>query len=138
MDQRGEQTLNRYAKKSEGGTSFANNLEAVTKWTLNRGAQAKIMSELRTFAKISKAHSVYKDLRTAEILKSENIASKIYNLIRNDFINPFSPTLSVVKLYNLVSGIPIDDGKSEEMLLIKQTRLVSGTKFFHDPLRRTR
>ena len=40
MDQRGEQTLNRDAKK-RGVTSFANNLEAVTKWTLNRGAQAK-------------------------------------------------------------------------------------------------
>ena len=40
VDQRGEQTLNRDAKTSGGITSFAENIDAVTKWTLNRSAHA--------------------------------------------------------------------------------------------------
>ena len=47
VDQRGEQTLNRDAKTSGGIRNFAGNIDAVTKWTLNRSAQAEVTEELK-------------------------------------------------------------------------------------------
>ena len=52
VDQRGEQTLNCDAKTSGGITNFAGNIDAVTKWTLNRSAQAEVTGELKRVAGI--------------------------------------------------------------------------------------
>ena len=47
IDQRGEQTLNKDAKNCGGIRNFAGNSEAVTKWTLNRSAQALVTGTVR-------------------------------------------------------------------------------------------
>ena len=69
VDQRGEQTPNRDAKTSGGIMSFAGNIDAVTKWTLNRSAQAKVTGELKRLTGIEGAQDSYKQSRPHHIVK---------------------------------------------------------------------
>jgi hypothetical protein len=71
-DQRGEQTINRDAKTAGGIKSFANDSNAILKWTLNRSEEAKNKAKLFEMAGRSLSNEVYKSLRPSEILKSES------------------------------------------------------------------
>ena len=60
VDQRGEQTLKRDAKTSGGITNFAGNIDALTKWTLNRSAKAEVTGELKPVTGIEGTQDTYK------------------------------------------------------------------------------
>ena len=71
--------------------------------------------------------------------------ASLQNTISQDFVNPFSTGLDPFKLYNLSSGIPVDDDKISSMLNIQKTgeeqcndfvqnRLLSDEIKFHDAL----
>ena len=123
------------------------NIESVTKWTLNRSSQAEITKELKNTAGLDNAHDVYKQLRPCQIVKSGKWSNTLVSTISEDFVNPFSHSLSPDRLYNLSSGIPVDDNHSEGMLQIPEIgknahmafvneRLISDEKNIHDILPR--
>ena len=149
VDQRGEQTLNRDAKTSGGITNFAGNIDAVTKWTLNRSAQAEVTGELKRVAGIEGTQDTYKQIRPHHIVNSNKMCDKLVTTISKDFTSPFSTQLSPDRLFNLTSGIPVDDAHAEEMLKIREIgkqsfsdfmkeRIFSDDVKFHDGLPRTK
>ena len=146
IDQCGEQTLNKDAKSTGGIRSFASSSESVTKWTLNRASQASVTAKLKKFSNITNSDEIYKALHPHQIVKSEKWMASLQNTISQDFVNPFSTGLDPFKLYNLSSGIPVDDDKISSMLNIQKTgeeqyndfvqnRLLSK---FHDTLTRNK
>ena len=71
VDQRGEQTVNRDAKTSDGIKYFASDPGATLKWTLNCSTQARNTQARYNLAEIICSEDVYKALRLSHILKSE-------------------------------------------------------------------
>ena len=94
VDQRGEQTLNHDAKTGGGITNFAGNIDAVTKWTLNRSAQAEVTGELKRVAGIEGTQDIYKQVRLYHIVDSDKMCDKLVTTISKDFTSPFSTQLS--------------------------------------------
>ena len=74
IDQRGEQTTNRDAKVAAADPN------AITKWTLNRAAQAKNTEALYSLADVKRPDDIYKMNRPSQIIKSEKFVQKIHNL----------------------------------------------------------
>ena len=60
--------------------------------------------------------------------------ASLQNTISQDFVNPFSTGLDPFKLYNLSSGIPVDDGKISSMLNIQKTGEEQYNDFVQDTL----
>ena len=48
------------------------------------------------------------------------MCDKLVTTISKDFTNPFSTQLSPDRLFNLTSGIPVDDAHAEEMIKIRE------------------
>ena len=96
-------------------------IESVTKWTLNRASQASVTAKLKKFSNITKSDEIYKPLRPHQTVKSEKWTASLENTISQDFVNPFSTGLDPFKLYNLSSGIPMDDDKISSMLNVQKT-----------------
>ena len=71
VDQRRE--FNHDAKTSGGVTNFAGNIGAVTKWTLNKSAQAEITGELKRVAGIEGTQDTYKQVRGNQIVNSDKM-----------------------------------------------------------------
>ena len=147
IDQRGEQTLNREAKTTGGIISFAGNDNSVTKWTLNRASQAKITAELKMLSQVGNTDERYKALRPFQVQRSEKWTNDLVQKISKDFLDPFEESLDPTKLYNLSSGIPVDDENVNEMLKIHENgevkyaeftgnRLFSKETDFHSTLKR--
>ena len=124
-------------------------IESVTKWTLNRASQASVTAKLKKFSNITKSDEIYKPLRSHQIVKSEKWTASLQNTISQDFVNPFSTGLDPFKLYNLSSGIPVDDDKISSMLNVQKTgeeqyndfvqnRLLSDEIKFHDTFTRNK
>ena len=75
------------------------------------------MHSLHTLAGTDKISSnPRKCLRKHEISKSEERVSKIMEVLKEDFINPFNSSLDRDKLYNLASGRPLPDSIADELL----------------------
>ena len=119
FDQRGEQTLNREEKSVGGIGRFGGNIDSVIKWTLNSALQAKITAELKLFAQVNKSEEMYKAFRPYQIRKSENWTATLTQLISQDFLNLFDCNLDSTKLYNLSSGVPVDETSCLGILSIK-------------------
>ena len=128
IDQRGQQTLNREAKSVDGIGRFGGNIDSIIKWTLNRASQAKITAELKLFAQVNKSEEMYKAFRPHQIRKSENWTATLAQVISQDFLNPFDCNLDSTKLYNLSSGVPVDETSCLGILSIKG----HGEKRYHD------
>ena len=75
--------------------------------------------------------------------------ASLQNTVSQHFVNPFSTGLDPFKLYNLSSGIPVDDDKISSMLNVQKTgeeqyndfvqnRLLSDEIKFHDTLTRNK
>jgi hypothetical protein len=106
-DQRVEQTINRDAKSAGGIKIFANDSNAILKWTLNRSEEGKNKAKLFEMAGMSLSNEVYKSLRPSEILKSESYTTSVFNMLSKEYLNPFDVELDASFLYNLSSGTPI-------------------------------
>ena len=147
IDQLGEQTINRDAKTSGGIKSFASNKESILKWTLNHPYQAENTQALYEVAVIKRSTEDYKCTRPSEIIKSERRVAKIKEVLANEFLNPFDPTLDQKYLFNIGSGIPVDQGSADGILATKewgedlyntflQNRILSTKEKIHDPIKR--
>ena len=71
-----------------------------------------------------------KCLRHSQIRKSEDNVKTIMNVLRNDFIDPFSTDLDSDKLYNLASGSYLPDDIAESLLSVQQRGTLSRDTFF--------
>ena len=111
--------------------------------------QAKIIGELKRLTGIEGAQDSYKQVRPYHIVKSEKISNVLVSEISDDFTSPFRKSLSPDRLFNLSSGIPIDDEHAEGMLKIPEIgeqccsdfikeRIFSDDTKFHDSLLRTK
>ena len=90
---------------------------------------------------------IYKFLRPSQILKSESFCSRVVATLKQEYINPFDSELEKSLLYNLSSGMPINEDLSDGILntlsegetLYKKfvtERLVTKDVLFHDPIPR--
>ncbi len=61
-----------------------------------------------------------KCLRSSAIIKSENNVKGIVNVLKNDFINPFSADLDHYKLYNFASGNCVTDDVAESLWTVQK------------------
>ena len=147
IDQRGEQTINRDAKTSGGIKSFAADSSAILKWTLNRSEQAENTKALLSLADVNHSASTYKPLRPSQILQSEKFVTRIIDVLKEEYVNPFGVNVDKEKLVNLSSGIALDDRIAAEILStrsvgekesqkFREERLESSQVKFHDPIKR--
>ena len=120
IDQRGEQAINRDAKTSGGIKSFASNKESILKWTLNHPYQAENTQALYEVAVIKRSTEDYKCTRPSEIIKSERRVAKVKEVLANELLSPFDPTLDQEYLSNIGSGIPVDQGLADGILATKE------------------
>ena len=108
------QTLNREENSVGGIGRFGGNIG-----TLNSAFQAKITTELKLFAQVNKSEEMYKAFRPPQIRKSENWTATLAQVISQDILNPFDCNLDSTKLYNLSSGVPVDETSCLGILSIK-------------------
>ena len=97
---------------------------AYEKWVLTRPFQAEYVDALLNQAGLNNAQNKpRKCLRSSAIIKSENNVKSIVNVLKNDFIDPFSADLDHDKLYNLASGNSVTDDVAESLLTVRGTLL---------------
>ena len=149
VDQRGEQTINRDAKTPGGIKSFAADSTSILKWTLNRSAQAENTKALLDLAEVNTASNAYKPLRPSQILQSEKFVSRITEVLKEEYVNPFDINIPKEKLVNLSSAVPLPDQVAAEILSTRTVGEEQGQRFriqrlessevkFHDPIKKTK
>ena len=111
--------IGREAKSVGGIGRFGGNIDSIIKWTLNNALQAKITAELKLFAQVDKSEEMYKAFHPHQIRKSENWTATLAQVISQDVLNPFDCNLDSTKLYNLSSGVPVDETSCLGILSIK-------------------
>ena len=98
-------------------------------------------------AGIKRSTEDYKCTRPSEIIKSERRVAKVKEVLANEFLNPFDPTLDQKYLFNIGSGIPVDQGSADGILATKewgedlyntflQNRILSTKEKIHNPIKR--
>ena len=81
-----------------------------------------------------------------EIIKSERRVAKVKEVPANEFLNPFDPNLDQEYLFNIASGIPVDQGLADGILATKergedlcntflQNCILSIKENIHDPIK---
>ena len=101
-----------------GIKGFAADINSVTKWCLNRPEQAENTNALKQMAGVTSSADIYKALRPSQIIKSEDKVSRLVQILESDYINPFSVTLEAIKLFNLSSGVAVEDDLADKILNI--------------------
>ena len=121
IDGAGEQTFMKSSKTAGGIKNFITQENIYEKWVLTRPFQVKYVDALLTYASLNKhENDPRKCLRKSQIKKSEENVLDIVNVMKTDFINPFSTDLDPDKLYNLASGCPLPDDISKGLLSIHE------------------
>ena len=116
-----ERTFMKSSKTAGGIKNFIKQDSTSEKWVLTRPFQVKYMDAFLTYANLNKQENdPRKGLRESQIKKSEENVPDIVNVMKTDFINPFSTDLDPDKLYNLASGCLLPDGTSNGLLSIHE------------------
>jgi hypothetical protein len=117
VDMAGEQSYMKNAKTAGGIRQFAAKKSTVAKWVMNRPFQARFAETLIEISGLSTtSSSTRKCVRPSEILKSNKMVENILNALNTQFLNPFQDDIDKSKLFNLVSGCPVDDEISDSIL----------------------
>ena len=98
-------------------------------------------------AGIKRSTEDYKCTRPSQIIKSEHRVIKLKEILGNEFLIPFDPSLEHEYLFNIGSGIPVDKDLAEAILAIKTKARICTKCFFkiafrqlkkkiHDPIKR--
>ena len=75
---------------------------------------------LTKLAVIKRSTEDYNCTRPSEIIKSERRVAKMKEVLANEFLNPYDTALDQEYLYNIGSGIPVDQGFADEILATKE------------------
>ena len=117
---------------------------------MNRPYQAKFAESLLDISGLRSAQSTRKCLRPSEIVKSSRTVEHLKATLKTQFIDPFDADLEQDKLYNLVSGYPVNDEVSESLLTVEsrgkermeqfEERLTTDTpdQMFFSPIKKSR
>ena len=119
------------------------------KWTLNRSEQAANTGALLNLCGISINADAYKPCRPSQILLSEKLVSNVVEVLTDEYINPFDPSIEKDHLYNLSSGEPLSSESADRILKVHATgrnlaqtfidkRLCSNGILFHHPISRNK
>ena len=121
IDSACEQTFMKSSKTASGIGDFIKLDGTYEKWVLTRPFQAKYLDALLTYANVNKQENdPRKCLRDSQIKESEENVVHIVNVVKTDFINPFSTDLDPDKQYNLASGCLPPDDTSKGLLFIHE------------------
>ena len=112
---------------------------------LNRAEQAKNTTALLNLAEVNSATNAYKPLRSSQILQSEKFVSRIMEILKEEYVNPFDVNLTQGQLVNLSSGVALPDEMTSEILSARSVgeeecekfcseRLESNKVKFHEPI----
>ena len=91
------------------------------KWVLNRPYQTKFLESLVEMS--GSSHTTTNNrrlLRPSEIEKSNVMVENIMKVLENTFLSPFHDEPDAAKLYNIVSGQPVDDSIKESLLSLEE------------------
>ena len=97
-------------------------------------------------AGVTSSADIYKALRA--IIKSGDYVSRLVQILENDYINPFSVTLEATKLFNLSSGVAVEDDLADQILNIndigkslaetfRNERLIRHNISFHELIKKS-
>ena len=89
------------------------------KWYLNRADQSRNVQLMKEMAGAKTKNVVYKSLRPSQILGSEKMVNCAIEVLSEQYLNPFSVSLDE-NLYNVSSGVPVEDKLVNEILCTKQ------------------
>ena len=114
---------------------------------MNRAEQAKNTTALLNLAEVNSATNAYKPLRPSQILQSEKFVSRIMEILKEEYVNPFDVNLTQRQLVNLSSGVALPDEMTSEILSARSVgeeecekfcseRLESNKVKFHEPIKR--
>ena len=113
-----------------GGIKNFTTLDSASR-VLTRPFQAEYVDALLNQAGLNNAQNKpRKCLRNSAIIKSENNVKGIVNVLKNDFIDPFSGDLDQDKLYNLASGNSVTDDVAESLLTVQERGTLLRNDFF--------
>ena len=119
IDGSGEQTFMESSKTAGRIKNFITREKTYEVWVLTRPFQGKFVDALSTYASLNKQDDdPRKCLRESRIKKSEVL--DIVNVMKTDFINPFSTDLDPDKLYNLALGCLLPDDISKGLLSVHE------------------
>ena len=128
-----------------GVVNFANKEKSVLKWCLNRSEQLKNTLLLKGMAGVKSNDSVYAAIRPSHILRPDKLVTSVTEVL----LNPFSQLLDAQQLYNISSGVPVEDSNQVLQLInmrktgielrdcFTQDRVASGVTSFHSPIKRS-
>ena len=117
----GKRISSSFIRYIDGIKNFTALDSAYEKWVLTRPFQAKYVDALLHQAGLNNAQNKpRKCLRSSAIIKSENSVKSIVDVLKNDFIDPFSADLDHDKLYNLASGNSVTDDVAESLLTVQE------------------
>eukprot|EP00112_Aurelia_sp_Birch-Aquarium-sp1_P017476 Seg4056.1 transcript_id=Seg4056.1/GoldUCD/mRNA.D3Y31 product="hypothetical protein" protein_id=Seg4056.1/GoldUCD/D3Y31 len=121
VDLAGEQSYLKSAKTAGGITQFATKETTIAKWAINRPFQARFAETLIEISGLSNTTTCpRKYLRPSEIIKSHKMVENIMNFLTTQFMNPFQQDSEKSKLYNLISGYPVEDEICESLLSLEE------------------
>ena len=89
------------------------------KWWLNRADQSKNVELKKETAGATTKNVVYKSLRPSPILGSERMVTCVIEVLSEEYLYPFSVSPDQ-NLYNLSSGVPVEDELANEILCTEQ------------------
>ena len=89
------------------------------KWWLNRADQSKNVELKKESAGAATKNVVYKSLRPSQILGSERMVTCVIEVLSEEYLYPFSVSPDQ-NLYNLSSGVPVEDELTNEILCTEQ------------------
>ena len=102
---------------SGGVKNFSHQETEYRKWVLNHPFTSAMVSSLLEMTKLDdRSHNPRKYLRSHEVMKSEASVKRTMEVIKFDFINPFSSDIDPNKLFNIVSGKPLPRDVRENLL----------------------
>ena len=84
---------------------------------------------MRNLAGLASKTGIYKPLRPSQILKTEKMVTNAIDVITNEYINPFGLDIDKNHLYNLSSGIAIEDSLATEIINLNTTGKELARKF---------
>ena len=114
------------------------------KWCLNRADQSKHTTQLKENAGMSGEAYLYNDLRPSRILQTEKAVQSIIKVLREEYINPFDPTIDPNQIVNLSSGVSLQHtdvlsckeiGEKKHQEFVHQ-RIENKIIPFHSPIKR--
>ena len=88
------------------------------KWCLNRADQSRNFKLMKEMTGATTKYVVCKSVRPSQILDSEKMVTCVIDVL-SEYLNAFSVSLDE-NLYNLSSGVPVEDELANEILCTEQ------------------